>query len=113
MAKTIPIPSPKVSVTGSVSTSGLSKEGKITVVTIDDVSWTALPASALADRNQINIQNESGVEIKVNHVVAPDPGYVGIIIPDGGERQYGIKDSIIIYARAQAGTVNIEVEELS
>ncbi len=97
---------------GEFTPSGLKTAGLITIVEVNNSTWTALPASALTARNAIAIQNRSGESIKINYdnsVV----GYVGIEISDGGERFYDITDAIIIYAKSSASTINIVVEELS
>ena len=98
--------------TGSLTPSGLRVGGLITQVTLNAVTWTALPATPLVQRNAIAIQNISAVEIKLQY----DPatvGYVGVVVPVGGERQYDITDTIIIYAKASAGAPIIVVEEIS
>lgn len=98
---------------GVVGVSGLTIAGKITVVTLNDVGWTALPAVPLVQRNQINLQNDSGFDFKLqyNPLTA---GYVGFKIADGVERQYGITDTIIVYGKFQPGGAgSITVEELS
>lgn len=99
-------------VTGSFQQSGLTKGGLITIVALDSVNWTPLPAVPLADRNSICIQNTSGSQIKLNYSPTV-PGYVGVQLPSGGERMYAIKDSILLYAKAAAGTPSITVEELA
>ncbi len=103
----------RTTATGNFVFSGLSIGGRITEVTIDDVSWTALPPTPLTNRNAMSIQNVSGFEIKVNYV--DNVGYIGMVIPNNNERYYDIKDSIIMYARAQSGSgsVIINVEELA
>lgn len=103
----------RTTATGNFVFSGLSIGGRITEVTIDDVSWTPLPPTPLANRNAMSIQNVSGFEIKVNYV--DSVGYIGMVIPNNNERYYDIKDSIIMYARAQSGSgsVIINVEELA
>jgi hypothetical protein len=73
---------------------------------------TPIPATALANRNAMGIQNTSGVEIKLNY----DPltvGYVGVVMADGIERFYDISDQIVIYGKASVGSATIGVEELS
>ena len=93
--------------------SGLRNGGRHTIVSVNNTSWTALPASALTDRNAIAIQNNSDQDVKVNYdnTVA---GYEGMTIRSrGGERQYDIKDTIVIYAKSKTGTVNLDIEELS
>lgn len=92
--------------------SGLSIAGKITEVTLNTATWTALPATPLSNRNAITIQNPSGTEVKINFDNTVGT-YTGIIIADGSERFYDITDSIIIYAKAQTGTPTVTVEELS
>lgn len=92
--------------------SGLIVGGVITEVSLNSSSWTALPSSALSGRNALSIQNRSGTEIKINYdnsVV----GYVGIVIPDGGERFYDISDSIVIYAKSSSGTPTVVIEEIA
>lgn len=104
--------SSNATVTGSLQTSGLETAGRITIVALNAVTWTALPATALTGRNAICLQNHSGIQVKLNY----DPGivgYVGIIVNDGGERYYDITDSIPIYAKSQSGTPSVIVEELS
>lgn len=98
--------------TGEISPSGLKNAGRVTEVTINSASWTALPPTALTDRNAIGIQNVSPQAIKVNF----DPlvaGFVGMLIGAGSERTYDITDAIIIYAKCTTGSVTINVEEIS
>mgnify|MGYP006374604905 CR=1 FL=1 len=95
-----------------LSPQGLNVGGKVTVVSINSTTWTALPASPLANRNALTIQNASVSEIKLNYDNTT-VGYVGIKVIVGSERYYDIKDTIIIYAKSQAGTVDIVVEELA
>ena len=102
---------PPFSTEGKTVTAGLTTKGLITIVPITSIGWTPLPATALNNRNAISIQNVSGTEIKVNFV--NNVGYVGIVIPDDGERFYNITDDIVIYARAASGSPSITVEEIS
>ena len=99
--------------TGSFSPSGLTIAGEFTQVSINDTGWTLVPATALTDRNQINIQNFTGFEVKIRF--DNTGGYLGMRIPDSSERFYQITESILIYARAEsgAGTVTLDVEELA
>jgi hypothetical protein len=101
-------------ITGTLKVSGLNIAGRVSIVTIDDVNWTPLPAVPLDQRNAIGIQNSSAVEIKLNY----DPstiGYVGVKMGIEGERYYDITDAIPIYAKAApgSGTVTVTVEEIS
>ncbi len=97
---------------GTFRPSGLNNGGKITVVTINNTTWTALPVTALADRNALSIQNDSTQNIKINYDNGVS-GYVGITIFPNGERFYDITDDIIIYAKSETSSCEINVEELS
>lgn len=88
----------------------LNGSGKVTEVTINDTTWTPLPATALVGRKTISIQNQSNSEIKINYNPA-QAGYVGMIIKKDGERVYNISDDVIIYAKAITGTATIAIEE--
>jgi len=96
----------------TASFSGLRNGGKISVIPLNAASWTPVPAVPLSGRNALALQNRSGVEMKINYDNAT-VGYVGIVIPDGGERQYDVTDAIILYAKSAAGTPNLVIEELS
>ncbi len=105
-----------VRTTGNVTSTpgGLQNGGRVTIVTINETTWTALPPTALTDRNALSIINTSGVEIKINYdnsVV----GYVGVPIRNNDERYYDVKDTIVIYAKSTtgSGSVDVTIEELS
>jgi hypothetical protein len=97
---------------GEFRTSGLTVGGRVTNVAISDSAWTALPATALPNRNAVGIQNFSGVEIKLNYDNSV-PGYDGVIMRDGDQRQYDITDDILIYAKSSSGAATIIVEEIA
>jgi hypothetical protein len=98
---------------GSFSVSGLKVGGLHSVVTLNSATWTALPATPLANRNAIAIQNESSTLVKVNFNGAAS-GFVGMsIFPNGGERQYDITEDILIYAKCQSGSVDVTIEEIA
>lgn len=98
---------------GNFSVSGLKTGGLHTVVTLNSTTWTALPATPLADRNAISIQNESATAVKLNFNGAA-AGFIGTtIFPNGGERQYDIKDDILVYGKCQSGSVQVTVEEIA
>lgn len=99
--------------TGTFSPSGLTNGGLITEVTINDTTWTALPATPLSDRNALSIQNLSGIEMKVNYSTGVS-GYVGMTIPTGSERYYDVKDTVILYGKlASGGSAVVTIEEIS
>lgn len=109
-------PDPSSPVIGTVTIQGLNTAGRVTIVTVNDTTWTALPfgPSALPNRNAMSIQNQSPSEVKLNYdntVV----GYDGVIIPSSGERQYDIKPGIAQYIKASpgSGTTSIAVEEIA
>ena len=97
---------------GSFSGSGLKNAGRVTEVTLNDLTWTALPATPLTDRNALAIQNFSGQLVKVNYDNSVS-GFVGAHIPDGQERFYDITEDIIQYAKCASGSATVVVEELS
>lgn len=102
----------RTNVKGEIKTTGLTTAGAITVVTLSDASWTKLPATNLTDRNAISIQNQSLFEMKIRY--DSSGGYIGVIIPAGGERYYDITDDIDIYGRLESGgSGDAVVEELS
>lgn len=102
---TLPVPS-------NVYPSGLRNGGRITEVTLGATGWTKLPDMALPGRNALGIQNLSGIQIKLNY--APNTaGYEGVVIADHSERYYDITDAISIYAKAEAGSPTVTVEEIS
>lgn len=104
---------PGTTVTGTFTPSGLHNAGRISSVAIDDTSWTPLPATPLAGRNAISIQNRTGVQIALQYDPST-PGYFGVLMPDQFERQYDVTDAIVIYAKASPGNSgNVTVEELS
>lgn len=81
-------------------------------MTLNTTTWTALPPTALANRNAINIQNYSGDDIVINYDNTVS-GVVGVEIKDQSERNYDIKETIILYAKSKTGGANIVVEEIS
>lgn len=88
--------------------------GLITVVSVNDATWTPLPASSLPGRKAMGIQNISGANLKIQYDIDPDPGYVGLTIASGNERYYAYKDTLTVYARLApgSGTQDIIIEEL-
>lgn len=97
-----------------IQTTGLRVAGRVTIVALNSSTWTALPTTALSNRNAVAIQNEdTSIKVKVNYSNSVS-GFTGMtIFPNGGERQYNISDNIILYAKCESGTVNVTVEELS
>lgn len=98
---------------GSVSFQGLSLQGRVTMVSLDATSWTALPAVSLPMRNSIAIQNQSGNGNVVMLNYSASAPAEGIFIEDGGYRSMAITDQISIYARMASGIGTVAVEELA
>lgn len=98
--------------TGSLTPSGLNIGGKVTEVTLNAVTWTALPPTAQEQRNALSVQNTSNINIKVNYS-SSIVGYVGMLVAIGAERQYDITDTIILYGKSESGTPTVNVEELA
>ena len=98
---------------GDVTTtpSGLNIAGRMTIVTLNDSTWTALPATQLTERNGMSVQNQSAKQIKL-HYDNTTVGYVGTIVNPDGERFYDIR-TIALYGKCQSGTCDILIEELS
>jgi hypothetical protein len=71
-----------------------------------------LPATPLEGRNALSIQNTSATQIVLDYVDT-NPAYEGVIVGTSAERFYSITDQIIIYAKAQAGTPTIMIEEIA
>lgn len=97
---------------GTFTYSGLSEAGVITMITLNSTTWTKITPSPLVNRNAVNIQNQTGTEIKINYSNTVS-GYVGISIPDKGERFYDIQGPIDIWAKTEISTGQIAVEELA
>lgn len=101
-----------ITITGGVSQLGLNIGGKVTDVELVDFEWRPMPAIALPGRNSIQVQNFSGVDIKINYNNDNSSNF-GVVLKDSTERIYMIKDNIILYGRSSEGAVNIIVEEIA
>jgi hypothetical protein len=63
-------------------------------------------------RNQINIQNYSGMKVFINYDDTV-PGQIGMVINSGSERQYTIQGDIVLWAKCEIGSADITIEELA
>jgi len=98
---------------GSFQPSGLTIGGRISEVSVSHLSWTALPSTALTDRNAMAIQNRSGQAIRLNYDNSL-PLSEGVEIQNNVDRFYNITDGITIYAVATGGTpATVLIEELA
>jgi len=102
-------------ISGTFSSSGLAGPALHSQVTVTDAGWVALPATALTDRQQLNIQNNSDYDIRVRHTNSGAYTDPAMTIISGGERFYSIQDSLVLYARAEpgAGSVTVDIEEIA
>lgn len=105
----------EVAVTGNINTvqAGLSQAGLFTEVTIDNTTWTQLPATALTNRNTLRIYNASNQKIYYNFQPSDLPTLIGWPIPVGGVEDYTITDDIPVYAKSSTSSVIILVGELA
>ena len=94
-----------------VTPTGLKTAGIVTEVTLNDTTWTDLPATPQTDRNTIAIQNPTSILVKINF--ATPVGFEGWELNPGGEFFTDITDAITIRAKAESGTPIINVLELS
>ncbi len=101
-------------VSGTFQQSGLTKQGRVTMLTIDSTTWYEAPASALSDRNNIEIQNPS---TSASNIVwnydNTAPATAGFQVPPGASRSLAITGSIPVYIRMVSGSATAVVEELA
>lgn len=104
-------------VSGEFVIIGLSTAQPIVEIPVPDTAWTAVPVTVTAGETMaIGVQNQdSATGVKLNW--GSDPGVgsnVGMqIYPNGGERQYVIKNNVTMYLRSLGGTVTISLEVIS
>ena len=97
--------------------SGLSVGGNIKMVELVSTEWRPLPATARSPRNFLAVQNFSGDEIAVIHAddyIADNntPYENGWKVINFGERNWDVRNGIVIYGRAKVGTLTVKTEEL-
>lgn len=99
---------------GTMSFSGLSTAGKITHVSLDDTQWKPLPATALANRNNITVQNisDNGAVVLWNYSGSA-PATEGFRIEDGQFKSVAITDAITVYGRILSGSGTVCVDEVA
>ena len=96
---------------GTFQQTGLKLGGKITELDINNTTWTPFTLTPLTERNQINIQNESGQLVKVRYDNVA--GFVGAYIKTGMERQYTVQGTIVMYFKSEESACKIVIEELA
>ena len=103
---------PGIIVTGAVDATSPISGGKISVVTITNTAWTAIPAVAATNRQGLGIQNIAGGAMRLNWDNTAPAGE-GIILGDGSERYYSVRSSATLYGRfTTLASGLITVEEL-
>ena len=88
-----------------------SGPGLFTSVPINNLTWTPLPATPLAGRVAIAVQNRTGQLVKFNF--NQPAGFVGMEVDDNEERNYDLTDGLILYAKSEDSAVNLGVEEIA
>lgn len=101
------------SVAGSFTPAGLFNAGLITVLAIDDTQWYAAPPSALVNRTNISIQNQSASGILLWNYSNSAPATEGFWLTVGGSRSLLIAPGIPVYVRMLSGSGTACIEELS
>lgn len=96
-----------------VGSPGSATAGGAVEVPLDDTNWTELPPVPRSDRVTIAVQNQSGIDVKLNEDNAT-VGYVGVLLRPDDQRIYSNVDpSFKLYAKAASGTPSVLVEELT
>ncbi len=110
--RTIPDATASTTVSGSVAIEGYIA-GKLTLVEINDTTWTAIPVTPLADRHAVSIQNRTGQSLYYNWEASDvDAVYKGWVVPNGYERSWPVQIGAVLYFKSTSGTVKLMVEEL-
>lgn len=104
----------KINISGEITSVGLTKEGKFTLVALNDTTWTPLPATALVDRNTVAILNRTNYEVYIQYGLG-ETAYSGMpVFANNGERRYPIRDTITLYGMFESGgSGSVHVEELA
>jgi len=105
-------------VTGEFTFSGLSQALKITTMQVTDVA-TAMPATALTNRNAISVQNKDATntvyignsDVTADTVIGTTSGFE---LGPNGFFGLDITDDIVLYARCETGkTAIIKITEVA
>lgn len=104
---------PNVNVTGEFTPVGLTIGGKFQRVTLNDTTWTALPATPLVDRNTVKFENDTAFDVFINF--GSGEPLDGMLVPaNGGTLSYPVRDTITLYGIFESGgSGTLKVEELA
>jgi hypothetical protein len=101
-------------VSGQVTIKGVNTAAKITKQTVTTSGWQALPASPLAGRNTVLVQNQSASDSVLLNYDAGAPSDEGIIIGVGAAKEVMISESLTLYGRSVgSGPAIVMIEELA
>lgn len=102
-------------VSGQILIKGASTAGSVTLVSVTNAAWVALPATPLANRNTVLIQNQATSATIVVNFSNTAPATSGIRIGPGGALEIMVSNGIAIYGRNTAAgpAVTIGVMELA
>jgi len=109
-----------IRVCGESVPQGLANEGRVTMVTVTDASWTRVVATPLVGRRAASTQNTDGfgvdspASILINYALAVTPAVPptssqGIVIRSGEERFYDVNDQVDFWVRVVAGGGSFDV----
>lgn len=112
--KFVETPDGKTAVRTNSVPNGLNLSGRITEVSLDDSAWVPLPATPLANRASILVQNKSGNGNVVLWQYDNGAGAtVGVQIVDGEAKTADIGPAIIVYGRMLSGAGLVAIDEVS
>lgn len=99
-------------IVGTFTPSGLNTAGKLTQITLNIATWTALPATALTDRNGVGFQNRTSDQVLVGFISGAATT-LGWTVDVNGEFFIDVTDAVVIFGLALTGTPTITVMEVS
>jgi len=100
------------------SPTGGGSIGETAQLAITNTGWTLVPANALDSIVSLNIQNNTGQDVKLNFDNT-EPGYEGILLSDSQERIYTLFPKTIanvtfqVYAKSSTSAVTLDYEVIA
>ena len=107
------------SFTGTFTPSGINIAIQTKTIDVDDTAGQALPATPLTDRNSMVVHNKSTTDVlyvgpstvTADSVIGSTSGHE---VYPGETFAIDIKDSVILYGRAETGkTIRVKVTEIA
>lgn len=103
-------------VTGEITPSGLKIELKTSTVTVGTTA-TAIPATALSDRNALAIHNKSSTQtlyIGPSSVTADDAASTGgWEVEPGGRIQFDVTEAVVVYGVYPTSSEAVKIMEIA